>query len=103
MGNLLSRRTAPSEPFEVTGIDYAGPIKVRALELRGNITQKGDIAIFVCFSIHMQCTLRSLTTIPVKSSSMLFIVSVLKVENASSKVENLHSDKALLLLGRTPF
>ena len=52
MGNLPSRRTAPSESFEVTGVDYAGPIKVRPSKLRGNITQKGYIAIFVCFSTH---------------------------------------------------
>ena len=46
MGDLPTSRTSPSRPFEVAGIDYAGP------KCRGNVTLKDYIAGFVCFSTH---------------------------------------------------
>ena len=52
MGDLPTSRTSPSKPFEVAGVDYVGPIKVCLAKCRGNVTLKGYIAVFVCFSTH---------------------------------------------------
>lgn len=57
MGNLPAVRTTPSRAFSATGIDYAGPIDIRATKGRGRIAHKGYIAVFVCMStraIHLE-------------------------------------------------
>ena len=57
MGHLPSPRVTANKPFFKAGIDYAGPIKVRLSKTRGNVTQKGYIAIYVCMStrtIHLE-------------------------------------------------
>ena len=58
MGALpTSRVTPPERAFTITGLDYAGPIKLRAAKGRGHISYKGYIALFVCFSskaIHLE-------------------------------------------------
>ena len=50
MGNLPTDRVTPSKPFSITGLDFAGPISLRPYKNRGNLTTKGYIAVFVCFS-----------------------------------------------------
>ena len=52
MGDLPAERGSPSKPFLVSGVDYAGPIKVRLSKCRGPSTLKGYIAVFVCYSTH---------------------------------------------------
>ena len=59
MGQLPSSRVCqPNRPFTYTGVDYAGPILVRATTGRGRIrTEKGYIAVFVGFStkaVHLE-------------------------------------------------
>lgn len=58
MGNLPAQRINPSSrPFISTGIDYAGPIEIKASRYRGNTTYKGYIAIFICLAtkaIHLE-------------------------------------------------
>lgn len=57
MADLPRPRVNPSFLFEHTGVDFAGPITVRASKGRGRITYKGYIAIFICFStraIHIE-------------------------------------------------
>ncbi|XP_058840862.1 uncharacterized protein LOC131696333 [Topomyia yanbarensis] len=48
-GQLPVPRVTPSRPFTVTGVDYAGPIYLRAPHKRA-APQKAYISIFVCFS-----------------------------------------------------
>lgn len=57
MGILPSPRVQPSRPFLHCGIDFAGPIEIRAATGRGKTTIKGYIAVFVCFTtkaIHLE-------------------------------------------------
>ena len=54
MGNLPKSRLSPQRPFNVTGIDYAGPIYLK------NFTGKAYIAIFVCMligAVHLELLL----------------------------------------------
>ena len=50
MGNLPHARVNPSYPFSHVGIDYAGPIKIRASSGRGIKSCKAYIVVFVCLS-----------------------------------------------------
>ncbi|XP_066599999.1 uncharacterized protein [Prorops nasuta] len=57
MGDLPPSRVTPSRPFTTTGLDYAGPFKLKFSKGRGQRTFKGYIALFVCFStkaIHLE-------------------------------------------------
>ncbi|CAB0036794.1 unnamed protein product [Trichogramma brassicae] len=50
MGQLPRARVTPSRPFTHTGIDYAGPLTIKAWKGRGSKTHKGWICVFVCFA-----------------------------------------------------
>lgn len=57
MAPLPSPRVQPSFPFTHSGVDFAGPLLVKASSVRGKVTYKGYIAIFVCFctkAIHVE-------------------------------------------------
>ncbi|XP_055840854.1 uncharacterized protein LOC129908416 [Episyrphus balteatus] len=57
MGNLPAARVRVSRPFTHTGVDYAGPIEVKAWKGRGGKVHKGYFAIFVCLStkaVHLE-------------------------------------------------
>ncbi|XP_072377717.1 uncharacterized protein [Diabrotica undecimpunctata] len=57
MGSLPNNRISPSFPFQVTGIDYAGPYNIKDRKGRGAKTTKGYICVFVCFvtkAIHLE-------------------------------------------------
>lgn len=50
MGDLPANRFLSGFPFQVTGIDYAGPILIKEKKGRGAKLVKSYIALFVCFS-----------------------------------------------------
>lgn len=58
MGNLPERRVSPpSRSFLHCGLDYAGPVLVRASGGRGITCKKAHIALFVCLAtraIHLE-------------------------------------------------
>ncbi|XP_076301650.1 uncharacterized protein LOC143219633 [Lasioglossum baleicum] len=57
MGNLPAARITPTRPFFRAGIDYAGPIQLRAGRGRGQRTSKGYIAVFICLAtkaVHLE-------------------------------------------------
>ena len=57
MESLPNFRTSPSRPFTHTGVDYAGPFKVRVSPGRGQKSYKGYVALFVCCvtrAIHLE-------------------------------------------------
>ena len=57
MGSLPKDRTAVAYPFEKSGVDLAGPFKIRLAETRGRGTQKGYICLFICLStraVHLE-------------------------------------------------
>ncbi len=57
MAQLPEARVNQSLPFMHTGIDYAGPLQIRAYKGRGQKSYKGYIAVFVCLStkaVHLE-------------------------------------------------
>lgn len=57
MSNLPNHRIKPNLPFEITGIDYAGPIFILSRKGRGAKLLKCYLAIFICFctkAIHIE-------------------------------------------------
>ena len=48
MGDLPEAHVTPSFPFNRSGVDYAGPFKVRLFKTPGKGTTKGYIAVFIC-------------------------------------------------------
>lgn len=50
MGNLPAPRVRMSRPFSHTGVDYAGPIEIKAWKGRNAKTLKGYFSIFVCMA-----------------------------------------------------
>lgn len=58
MGSLPAGRvTAMSRPFEMVGVDFAGPINVKLSRVRRSVTGKGYICVFVCFAtkaVHLE-------------------------------------------------
>ncbi|XP_070526042.1 uncharacterized protein [Cardiocondyla obscurior] len=58
MGNLpMTRVTPPPREFSWCGLDYAGPVRVRASAGRGISTKKAYIALFICLStraVHLE-------------------------------------------------
>lgn len=58
MGNLPRARVTGTRAFINCGVDYAGPIAVRAAKGRGHTSMKGYIAVFVCMAtkaLHLEC------------------------------------------------
>lgn len=57
MGQLPRDRATLALPFQVTGLDYFGPIYLRAWKGRGYQSFKGWVAIFICFAtkaVHLE-------------------------------------------------
>lgn len=57
MGDLPTHRVNPGRPFINTGVDYAGPVKLKTHSGRSFKIQKGYICLFICFStkaIHLE-------------------------------------------------
>lgn len=50
MGQLPEARASPSRPFKCSGVDYAGPIKIRTTKGRGHHAHKGYICLFICMA-----------------------------------------------------
>ncbi|XP_055858986.1 uncharacterized protein LOC129921264 [Episyrphus balteatus] len=57
MGNLPTLRVTQAQPFQTTGVDYAGPVQLKAWKGRCSKVTKAYIAIFVCFctkAVHLE-------------------------------------------------
>ena len=57
MAPLPSARVLPTQPFNRTGLDYAGPFQILSAKGRGVRSTKGYVAVFVCMStkaIHLE-------------------------------------------------
>lgn len=57
MGDLPAARVWPSRPFLHTGVDYAGPVRLRTSRGRGQRSYKAFLCIFICFStraVHLE-------------------------------------------------
>ena len=57
MGHLPSDRVQSMRPFWSSGVDYAGPLQLRASKGRGQKSFKGYVSLFVCLStraVHLE-------------------------------------------------
>lgn len=57
MGSLPPARVLATRPFCFVGVDYAGPLKIKATCIRGVKVTKGYIAVYVCLStraVHLE-------------------------------------------------
>ena len=97
MGNLPTHRIAQSKPFDVAGVDYAGPIKIHLAKTRGYVTQKGYIALFVFFSthaIHIE--------VVEDYSSASFICTFHRFTARQGRIVHLPSDQGITFVGAEP-
>ena len=93
MGDLPTLYSLPSRPFEVSGVDYAGPIECLA-KCRGNVTHKGYIAMLVCFSTHAA----PLEAVEDYSSSV-FLYSFHRIMARHRHCADLNSDQGTTFVG----
>lgn len=94
MGNLPAARLAITRPFTNAGVDYAGPINLKASRLRNAKICKGYIAIFVCFStkaVHIEAV-TDLTT-------AAFMAAFDRFTGRRGLPSNMYSDNATNFLG----
>lgn len=57
MGSLPQQRVTAARPFQVTGIDFAGPVQIKNSRIRRALVTKGYVCVFVCFTtkaIHLE-------------------------------------------------
>lgn len=57
MGQLPPERVRPARPFQSSGVDYAGSLRVRASKGRGHTSSKGYVCLFICLvtkAIHLE-------------------------------------------------
>ena len=94
MGNLPLERVTPARPFAKTGLDYAGPIKIKASRGRGVRSYKGYLAIFVCLctkAVHIE-VVGDLTT-------QSFLGAVRRFSSRRGSPQELWSDNATTFRG----
>ncbi|XP_066261289.1 uncharacterized protein [Euwallacea similis] len=57
MGDLPEQRVTPNQPFDVIGVDYAGPFLLKSRSGRGAKLSKSYISLFICFltkAVHLE-------------------------------------------------
>jgi hypothetical protein len=94
MGMLPAERVQLVTPFMHTGVDFAGPVKVRATTGRGVRCSKGYIAVFVCMSVkafHLE-VVSSLT-------AESFLAALNRLISRRGPVQHLYSDNGTNFVG----
>lgn len=90
MGNLPKQRVIEANPFEITGVDFGGPMMIRESHRRGKVhTSKCYIAVFICFvtkAIHLELV-TSLTT-------EAFIATLKRFISRRGNCKHIYSDNA---------
>lgn len=57
MGDLPEQRLNPNHPFDIVGVDYAGPFLIKSRAGRGAKISKSYICLFICFltnAVHLE-------------------------------------------------
>lgn len=93
MGDLPKQRVTPSPAFNITGVDYAGPILVKQGTHRAKVV-KAYIAVFVCMAtkaIHLELV-SDLTT-------DAFLAALQRFVSRRGIVSEMHSDNATNFYG----
>lgn len=94
MGNLPRERVTPNSLFHITGVDYAGPVKVKCHGGRHKIIMKAYIALFVCFStkaVHLELI--------ANLSSEAFLNALRRFISRRGKPLEIHSDNGTTFVG----
>ncbi|XP_060836320.1 uncharacterized protein LOC132918983 [Rhopalosiphum padi] len=93
MAPLPKQRVAPTRPFAVSGVDFAGPLTIRS-GIRRQTGIKAWIAVFVCFStraIHLEPV--------VGLTSGAFLASLRRFMSRRGKCTTIHSDNGTNFIG----
>ena len=94
MGDLPKYRVQAKRAFEVVGVDYAGPIMIRARSGRGSTLYKAWIAIFVCFStkaVHLE--------VVTDLTSEAFLAATRRFVGRRGKPSHIYSDQGTNFVG----
>lgn len=94
MGQLPSFRVSPSRVFSHTGVDYAGPIQLKAWKGRGAKTHKGWICVFVCLAtsaVHLE--------IVTDYSAASFLATYRRFSSRRGPAQTLYSDCGTNFIG----
>nr|CAH7726126.1 unnamed protein product [Callosobruchus chinensis] len=94
MGHLPRDRAAPSSPFTITGVDFAGPFLIRERKGRCTKTSKCYVSLFICFStkaVHLELV-SSLTTED-------FILALRRFVSRRGKPKKIYSDNGTNFVG----
>ncbi len=87
MGQLPPQRLQSGSPFRIVGVDYAGPITIKAGHTRRPVKLKSYICIFVCFAVkavHIEAV-SDLTT-------EAFLAALKRFVSRRGVPEEIHSD-----------
>ena len=94
MGQLPQSRVSQHFPFEVTGMDYAGPLTIKKGHVRRPVYLKAYLALFVCFStkaVHIE-VVEDLSTVDFLAALKRFIAR-------RGRPNQLHSDNGSNYVG----
>ena len=94
MGNLPASRMLSGFPFQVTGLDYAGPFQIRDRKGRGCKLYKGYVCLFVCFAtkcLHLELV-SDLTT-------QTFLLALKRFIARRGKPSHIYSDNGTTFVG----
>ena len=94
MGQLPATRITPASVFDNTGVDYAGPITIKAGYTRASKTMKCYIALFVCLAtkaIHLE--------VVSELSTKAFIAALDRFISRRGKCSTIHSDHGTNFIG----
>lgn len=94
MGQLPKARVTSQKAFQSSGVDYAGPISIRATKGRGRHATKGYICLFVCMStraIHLE--------VVSDMTSQSFLAAYKRFVSRRGQVLDLWSDNGTTFVG----
>ena len=94
MGDLPADRTKAYRAFHTTGVDYCGPVKIKARKGRKAPTYKAWIAVFVCFSTNA-CHLEPVSDLTTEA----FIAALRRFVSRRGKPAVIQSDNGTNFVG----
>lgn len=97
MSHLPEFRTRPQRPFLESGVDFAGPIQLRATAGRGHKSIKGYICLFICLvtkAIHLEAA--------IDLSTQGFLSAFRRFVSRRGRCSRLHSDNGTNFRGADP-
>ena len=94
MASLPKSRVLPSRPFQITGVDYSGPITVKCHNGKHKAQFKAYIALFICYStkaVHLE--------VVANLSSLAFLNALNRFISRRGKPSEIHSDNGTTFVG----